>query len=186
MSFVGKVILCGSAGAGKTSILARYVDGHFFEEYKQTLGANFLIKEIDLTRIIDDIKIKDEKIKNSLKQKGIKLYLWDLGGQKDKLFANEYYFSQAVGALIIFSVDDEDSFADLDFWVSKMKELSGEIPYIIVGNKSDLARMVDKEKAQQKADEFGVEYIETSAKLDENVDEAFKTLSIKILNNLKL
>ncbi len=65
MSFVGKVILCGSAGAGKTSILARYVDGHFFEEYKQTIGANFLIKEIDLTRIIDDIKIKDEKINSA-------------------------------------------------------------------------------------------------------------------------
>lgn len=186
MSFVGKVILCGSAGAGKTSILARYVDGHFFEEYKQTLGANFLIKEIDLTRIIDDIKIKDEKIKNSLKEKGIKLYLWDLGGQKEKLFANEYYFSQAVGALIIFSVDNADSFADLDFWASKIKELSGDIPYILVGNKSDLARAVDKESAQKKADEFGVEYIETSAKLDENVDEAFKVLSIKILNNLKL
>jgi len=186
MSFVGKVILCGSAGAGKTSILARYVDGHFFEEYKQTIGANFLIKEIDLTRIIDDIKIKDDSIKKSLKQKGIKLYLWDLGGQRDKLFANEYYFSQAVGALIIFSVDSVESFSDLDFWISKMKELSGEIPYVIVGNKSDLHRTVDKEKAKQKADDYGVEYIETSAKLDENVDEAFKTLSIKILNNLKL
>ena len=104
-----------------------------------------------------------------------------MGGQKDKLFANEYYFSQAVGALIIFSVDDEDSFADLDFWISKMKELSGEIPYIIVGNKSDLTRVVDKKSAQQKADEFGVEYIETSAKLNENVDEAFKIQSIKII-----
>ncbi len=186
MSFVGKVILCGSAGAGKTSILARYVDGHFFEEYKQTIGANFLIKEIDLTKIIDDIKIKDDKIKNSLKEKGIKLYLWDLGGQKDKLFANEYYFSQAVGALVIFSVNDPDSFADIDFWVSKMKELSGDVPYILVGNKSDLAREVDKEAAQKKADDYGVEYVETSAKLDENVDKAFKTLSIKILNNLKL
>ena len=186
MSFVGKVILTGSAGAGKTSILARYVDGHFFEEYKQTIGANFLIKEIDLTPIIENIKIKDEKIKSSLKEKGIKLYLWDLGGQKDKLFANEYYFSQAVGALVIFSVNDADSFADIDFWVSKMKELSGDIPYILVGNKSDLPRVVDKESAQKKADEFGVEYVETSAKLNENVDEAFKTLSIKILNNLKL
>ena len=186
MSFVGKVILCGSAGAGKTSILARYVDGHFFDEYKQTIGANFLIKEIDLTKIMEVIKIKDEHIKNSLKEKGIKLYLWDLGGQKDKLFANEYYFSQAVGALVIFSVDDANSFAELDFWVSKMKELSGDIPYILVGNKSDLARAIDKKAAQEKADEFGVEYVETSAKLDENVDEAFKTLAIKILNNLKL
>jgi len=186
MSFVGKVILCGSAGAGKTSILARYVDGHFYEEYKQTLGANFLIKEIDLTRIIDDIKIKDESIKSSLKQKGIKLYLWDLCGQHDKLFANEYYFAQAVGALIVFSVDNTDSFSEIDFWVSKIKKLSGDIPYIVVGNKSDLTREVDEETARNKSEDLGVKYIETSAKLDENIESAFEILSIEVINNLRI
>ena len=46
MSYRGKVILCGDAGVGKTSLLARYVDGKFSEEYHQTIGANFLIKEM--------------------------------------------------------------------------------------------------------------------------------------------
>ncbi len=186
MSIVGKVILCGSAGAGKTSILAQYVDGHFFEEYKQTIGANFIIKEIEMAQIVENIKIKDDKVKSALKDKGVKLYLWDIGGQKDKLFANEYYFNQASGAFVIFSIDSLDSFAEIDFWISKLKELSGDVPYILVGNKSDLPRVIDKESAQKKADEHGVEYIETSAKLNENVNKAFEILSLKLLNNLIL
>ncbi|MFX1237609.1 MAG: Rab family GTPase [Promethearchaeota archaeon] len=185
MSFRGKVILCGSAGAGKTSLLARYVDDKFEDDYIQTIGANFLIKEIDLNDMIDEIDLEDENLKESIKGKGLKLYLWDLGGQKDKLFANEYYFNQAVGALVIFNLDSKDSFDGLDFWISKLKELSGDIPFIIVGNKSDLPRNVNEDAIKKKVESIGVDYIETSAKLNENVDEAFKILAIKIINNMK-
>jgi len=184
MSFRGKVILCGSAGAGKTSLLARYVDNKFEENYNQTLGANFLIKEVDLDDTIKEVDINDD-LKNSLIGKGLKLYLWDIGGQQDKLFANEYYFNQAVGAIVIFNLDSKESFEDLDFWVSKMKSLSGDIPFILIGNKSDLPRAIDEETINKKVAEIGVEYVETSAKLSKNVDKAFKLLVIKIINNLK-
>ncbi len=55
MSYRGKVILCGDPSVGKTSLLARYVDGKFSEESVPTLGANFLIKEIDLSIVIDKL-----------------------------------------------------------------------------------------------------------------------------------
>ncbi len=185
MSFRGKVILCGSAGAGKTSLLARYVDDQFEEEYIQTIGANFLIKEIDLNSMIDEIELEDQELKESIKGKGLKLYLWDLGGQKDKLFANEYYFFQAVGALVVFNLDSKKSFESLDFWISKLKDLSGDVPFLIVGNKSDLPKVIDDDVIKKKVENLGVEYIETSAKLNENVDEAFRRLAIKIINNMK-
>jgi small GTP-binding protein len=165
MSYRGKVILCGDPGVGKTSLLARYVDGKFSEEYHQTIGANFLIKDV--------------------KPKGFKLYFWDLGGQHDKLFSNEYYFIQAVGAMVIFSLNQYSSFNNVDFWISKLKDLSGDIPYILVGNKNDLDREIDREMVEEKLEQLGVSYFETSAKLNENVDNAFETLSIQILNNLK-
>ncbi|MFX1495648.1 MAG: hypothetical protein ACFFBZ_15295, partial [Promethearchaeota archaeon] len=104
---------------------------------------------------------------------------------QDKLFANEYYFVQAVGAMVVFSLSSYDTFKDLDFWISKLKQLSGEIPYILVGNKSDLKREVVKSIVEKKVKELGVEYYETSAKLNENVDIAFERLSIQILNKLK-
>ncbi len=185
ISYRGKALMVGSPNVGKTSLLARYVDNKFSEEYHQTIGANFLIKEIDLNEIIDKIDISNPELKKDIKNKGFKLYFWDVGGQQDKLFANEYYFVQAVGAMVVFSLSSYDTFKDLDFWISKLKELSGEVPYILVGNKTDLRREVTKSMTEKKAKELGVEYYETSAKLNQNVDMAFERLSIQILNNLK-
>jgi small GTP-binding protein len=185
MSYRGKVILCGDPGVGKTSLLARYVDKKFSDEYHQTIGANFLIKEIDLGKVIDNLKLESKELKADIKKKGFKLYFWDIGGQTDKLFANEYYFIQAVGAMVVFSLGNYESFSNLDFWISKLKELSGDVPYIIVGNKSDLKREVDAEFIDEKVSELGVDYFETSAKLNEFVDEAFEQLSIQILNKIK-
>jgi small GTP-binding protein len=185
MSYRGKVILLGDAGVGKTSLLAQYVDDQFSEEYHQTIGANFLIKEIVLTKILDQLDIKNPKLKRDIREKGFKLYFWDIGGQTDKLWANEYYFVQAVGAMVIFSLDKITSFEQIDFWIKKLKELSGDIPYIIVGNKRDLQRKVDENLIQNKIKSVEVKYFETSAKLNENVDEAFESLSIQILNTFK-
>ena len=72
-----------------------------------------------------------------------------------------------------------------DFWIEKLKELSGDVPYIIVGNKTDLKREIDKEIIESKLNSLGVKYFETSAKLNENVDEAFESLSVQILNTFR-
>ena len=185
MSYRGKVILCGDAEVGKTSLLAQYVESRFGEEYQPTLGANFLIKEINMDQIVGRLTIENPNLERDIREGGFKLYFWDIGGQQDKLFANEYYFVQAIGAMVVFSLSNRESFEGIDFWISKLKELSGDIPYVIVGNKSDINREVNKEKIKNKLKELGAQYIETSAKLNENVDKAFESLCIQILNNLK-
>ncbi|MHA1988136.1 MAG: Rab family GTPase [Promethearchaeota archaeon] len=185
MSYRGKVILCGDPSVGKTSILARYVDDQFSEKYDQTSGANFLIKEIELSKVINKLDIKNPNLKKDIKE--FKLYFWDLGGQHDKLFSNEYYFVQAVGAFVVYDVSNRESFDNIGFWISKLNELSGEIPFIIIGNKIDKKdeRLVSLEEAKKRADSYSVKYMETSAKSNENIDKAFESLSIQILNNLK-
>jgi small GTP-binding protein len=187
MSYRGKVILCGDPGVGKTSILARYVDGQFNDDYNQTIGANFLIKEIELSKVIDKLDITNPKLKKDIKNKGFKLYFWDLGGQHDKLFSNEYYFVQAVGAFVVYDVINRETFDNIDFWITKLNEFSGEIPFIIIGNKIDKKdeRAVLFEEAKEKASSYNVQYMETSAKSNENIDKAFESLSVQILNNLK-
>ncbi|MHA1933127.1 MAG: Rab family GTPase [Promethearchaeota archaeon] len=187
MSYRGKVILCGDPSVGKTSILARYVDGQFTDDYNQTIGANFLIKEIELSKIVDKLNISNPKLKKDVKDKGFRLYFWDLGGQHDKLFSNEYYFVQAVGAFIVYDVINRESFDNIEFWISKLMEFSGEIPFIIIGNKIDKKdeRLISFEEAKEKSDFYSVQYMETSAKSNENIDKAFESLSVQILNNLK-
>ena len=144
-----------------------------------------MIKEIELSKIVDRIQLENLELEQDIKEKGFKLYFWDLGGQHDKLYSNEYYFVQAVGAMIVFNLNDLSSFQDINFWLSKLKELSGDVPFILVGNKSDLERKIDKSLIDNEVRKLGVQYIETSAKLNENVDIAFESLSIQILNNLK-
>jgi small GTP-binding protein len=144
-----------------------------------------LIKEIELSKIIDRIQLENPELEQDIKEKGFKLYFWDLGGQHDKLYSNEYYFVQAVGAMIVFNLNNLTSFQDINFWLTKLKELSGDVPYILVGNKSDLERKIDKFLIDDEVRKLGVQYFETSAKLNENVDFAFESLSIQILNNLK-
>ena len=144
-----------------------------------------MIKEIELSKIIDRIQLENSELEQDIKEKGFKLYFWDLGGQHDKLYSNEYYFVQAVGAMIVFNLNKLSSFHDINFWLTKLKELSGDVPYILVGNKSDLERKIDKSLIDDEVRKLGVQYFETSAKLNENVELAFESLSIQILNNLK-
>lgn len=187
ISYRGKVVFCGQPGVGKTSLLSRYVDGNFSEEYHQTIGANFLIKEIDLSKILSKLQFKNPELESDIYEKGFKLYFWDIGGQTDKLFANEYYFIQALGAMVIFDISNKKSFANLEFWISKLKELSGDVPFVIIGNKVDKSalREVSEQEGKTFAANYGVEYIETSAKKDMNVNKAFELLAIKILEGIK-
>ena len=63
---------------------------------------------------------------------------------------------------------------NLKFWISKLRELSGDVPFIIIGNKIDLSegRVIDNKTIKNKINEYGVEFYETSAKTNENVKKA--------------
>ena len=89
MSYRGKVILCGNASVGKTSLLARYVDGKFDEEAAPTIGANFLIKEIEFSEFSDDLITSESKLDD--KTHGYETYIktkWKLDSIEDKIKAN--------------------------------------------------------------------------------------------------
>ncbi len=74
MSYKFKVCLFGPGNVGKTSLLIRYIKDSFSTDLKQTIGSNFLIKDV----VIDQVNIR--------------LLLWDLGGQEQFSKLRQIYF----------------------------------------------------------------------------------------------
>ena len=85
------------------------------------------------------------------------------------------YFRSGEGFLFVFSITEEDSFqATQDFREQILRVKNEEsIPFLLVGNKCDLEdkRKVSYAEAKNRADQWGVPYVETSAKTRENVDK---------------
>ncbi len=187
MTYREKVIICGDARVGKSSLLEQYVEGKFGEEYHQTIGEKFLIKAVNYDKVKDKLDLPNSLLKAIIEEKGFKLSFWDWNWQRDGLFSYEYYFAAAVGAMVVFDITNRQSFINMDFWISKIMELCGNIPYVIVGNKLDRSneREVDLKIAMEKAKQLDVEYIETSAKTNYNTDEAFLSLASQVFQGIR-
>ena len=103
--------------------------------------------------------------------------MWDTAGsERHKSLARGYY-SHAQGAVICFDLTVRDSFINIKKWAKSMREnCESQVPAILFGCKSDLLkkkRAISYDEAQRVADENGMAYFETSAKLNSNVSEGF-------------
>ena len=96
----------------------------------------------------------------------------------------DMWISFGEGFLLVFAINDLESFELLKGKYDRvMKGKHGvKCPILLVGNKQDLTneRKVDYEQAKKTADQWGIEYIETSAKTNFNCKEAFEKLAQKI------
>ena len=164
-----QLLIIGDTAVGKTSIISRYANGTFKEEYIVTVGLDYSIKQ----EIIDD--------------KSIQIKIWDTAGQERFKSLTQNYFRNAEGVILTFDVTSTESFGNLKYWISSFKENMEKknifIPVIIIGNKIDLvdSREINKEDAEKFSKEKNYKYFETSAKTGEGVDEAIKELVNQVL-----
>ena len=171
-SFIYKIVLIGDGGVGKTSMVLRYCEDSFKENYIMTIGSNFSTKQVDLP---DHSNIS------------VKLQLWDLAGQKHCSFVRPPFYRGATGVIFVFDLTRRSSFANLNGWRTEVEKVIGSgKPYILVGNKSDLAdgdmREVSTQDGESYKEELGaVTYVEASAKENLGVESVFKELSLSIL-----
>ena len=155
-----KVSLCGEPGVGKTSIALRQAQGSFPISHQPTLGANFLIWDT----MIDG--------------KDIRLIIGDSGSQERFLPVLPTYFQGSTVAALIYDITDRESFEKLDYWKNLLIESVGDIPIVVVGNKTDLEakRKVDLEEAENFASELKTTHFEVSAKEDNNLYPVFRKI----------
>jgi len=168
--FVYKIVILGDAAVGKTSLINQFVEGSFSEDYKPTLGANIVRKDVNF---------------NNTK---VRLIMWDLAGQEKYQVVRSMYFQGCQGALLVYDVTRYSTFESINSkWLRDFKKyVKKEGVYILIGNKSDLTeqRAVTKERGKDIAEKIKAShFIETSAKLGENIEEAFTLLVNQILSN---
>uniref|UniRef100_A0A8C4NF45 small monomeric GTPase n=1 Tax=Eptatretus burgeri TaxID=7764 RepID=A0A8C4NF45_EPTBU len=114
----------------------------------------------------------------------VQIDILDTAGQEDYAAIRDNYFRSGEGFLCVFSITEQESFSatgELREQILRVKE-DENIPFLLVGNKSDLEekRQVSVDEAHNRAGQWGVSYVETSAKTRANVDKVFFDLMREI------
>lgn len=164
-NYIVKICLLGEANVGKTSLVYRFIENKFRENYKSTLGVNLLKKDLNV----------DNYGKVSAQ-------IWDLGGQESFRSLRKLYLEGANGALLIYDTTKRDTYDKLNEWVQSFRESRGNKPLLLIGNKIDLSdsKKVEDNEANEYASKNTMDLILTSAKTGANVEKAFNEL-IKII-----
>ena len=164
-----KALLIGDSGVGKTSLLLRFSDNSFSNMYFSIIGVDF--------------KIRILKIDNKI----VKLQIWDTVGQESFKTIIASFYRRAQCVLLVFDITDEESFINIKSWISDIDKYCGKkVPIVLIGNKCDLKnkRQVKTEDAEEFAKFNNMKYIETSAKHDKNIDNAFISITSTVIKKI--
>ncbi|CAD8169910.1 unnamed protein product [Paramecium octaurelia] len=160
--YLFKLVIIGNSGVGKSSLLLRYTDDTFSENYISTIGVDFKFKTFRLDG------------------KGLKLQIWDTAGQERFRTITNAYYKGADAIVLVYDTTCQSSFEEIEkSWIDEIHKHAGKnTTILLIGNKSDLPnKTVITEKAEIYAKEKLMLFYETSAKTSLGVSQAFEELS---------
>ena len=149
--FIGKAILLGESGVGKTSLINVTGGGKFNEKEDPSISSNFIKKYIEID------------------SKKYLINIWDTAGQEKYKHLAKLFFHGADIVILVYDISSKESFNNLDFWVKETTEhINNKFIYGIVGNKKDLylKQEVTEEEGRKYAESKGFKFALVSAKAD--------------------
>ncbi|XP_041973733.1 ras-related protein Rab-9A [Aricia agestis] len=160
-----KIVILGDGGVGKSCLMSRFISNHFDDHNFHTIGVEFMNKVVEVNG------------------KSYTLQIWDTAGQERfKSLRTPFYRGTDI-CILAYAIDDRSSFNNIKTWMNEFLHYAGvkngieKFPFIVVGNKSDVPskdREVSHDQLKQWCEENKIStYLETSAKTDNNVVEAF-------------
>ena len=161
-----KILLIGDSSVGKSSILLKYIEDKFSENYVSTIGIEYKIK----TLIINGKKVL--------------LRIWDTSGQERYRSITQNFYRNANGILFIFDITNKETFENIKNWIIDSDSEDNQVIKVLVGNKIDIDenRKIDNDIIQKYAEKKGMKYYETSAKEGINIDLVFRKIAELILS----
>ena len=118
--------------------------------------------------------------------KKVKLQIWDTAGQERFKNITASYYRGGNGVLVVYDITDRDSFDNLNSWLIEIEKNANKNVYkLLIGNKCDLEdkRKVTYQEGKDFATSNGMQFIETSAKTDTKVKDAFEMLTQEIIKS---
>uniref|UniRef100_A0A914XYW0 Uncharacterized protein n=1 Tax=Panagrolaimus superbus TaxID=310955 RepID=A0A914XYW0_9BILA len=153
-------------GVGKSSLLLRFSENTFSENFITTIGVDFKIRTIEM----DGLRIK--------------LQIWDTAGQERFRTITSTYYRGTHGVIVVFDLTNGESFSNVKRWLSEIDSNCDSVQRILVGNKCEEKenRVVLEADARRLSNTIKVEYFETSAKDNVNVQEMFNAITRQVFN----
>jgi small GTP-binding protein len=111
--------------------------------------------------------------------------IWDIAAQEGFSKVRYDYYQGARAAFIVYDVTRPGTFEDVVFWLDDLKKsVRKKIPMLLIGNKIDLSPIVHLHSGRRLADDIGADFIETSAKTGQNIEEAFQKIAKEVVQDL--
>ena len=164
--FCFKLVMLGNSGVGKTSLIKYEIKNTFINNSDSTIVFEHSFKNYNIF------------------DKTVRLQIWDTCGEEIYYSSLKNFYRSALCVIIVFSLDDKDSFNSLKKWIEDIKNNHNSEEYylILIGNKKDESNnLISKETIDEFCQNNEIEnYFEANAKTGENVHDIFKYLVRKL------
>jgi Ras-related protein Rab-1A len=154
-----KVVIAGDGNVGKTSLIRAFTEKKFSASRVATIGVDFHIHTVQLSEGL------------------VKLSIWDMAGQEQYKFFRADFYRGSLAAALVYDVTAPDSVEHLAGWCEEIQKVVPHQKFVVIGNKVDLARIVEPGKPKDFADRIHSPYLETSSLTGQGVAEMFQTLA---------